>query len=430
MRLRLFWKIWLGFWATFLLLSYGLWLYWSVQPDPTAIDWDAPRAAGTVLIASAANALEEGGVAGLKRQIAAWPQIEQKRLSLRSGPGPCSPTGKRELAIPVSSGGTGYCLRYATPALPKDDSEAIMPPDFLVATALAGLAFSAGLAWYLTKPIYQLRKGFDRLADGDFGVRLGPAMGRRRDEIADLAGDFDRMAEGLAELVAARDRLLHDVSHELRSPLARMRLASGLLRRDPARFETSLDRIDHEADHLDQIVGELLTLARFESGAERSEEYFEVVEILNIVLSDVKFEATSQNVRIETDFRIEASEDDWLVAGSGLLARRAVENVLRNAVRFSPRGEAIQMRLTRSGGNCTIFIEDVGPGIRAAEPRGLLKPFVQDRSPESAGYGLGLAIAQRAVAACAGTLDLANRNPTGLSVSITFPLALAHGRSE
>jgi len=149
-----------------------------------------------------------------------------------------------------------------------------------------------------------------------------------------LAGDF----EGLAELVAARDRLLHDVSHELRSPLARMRLASGLL------------------------------------------------------------------------------------------ARRAVENVLRNAVRFSPRGEAIQMRLTRSGGNCTIFIEDVGPGIRAAEPRGLLKPFVQDRSPESAGYGLGLAIAQRAVAACAGTLDLANRNPTGLSVSITFPLALNPAR--
>ena len=331
--------------------------------------------------------------------------------------------------MPVSSGRASFCLRYATPDLPKDDSNVIMPPDFLIATALAGLMFSAGLAWYLTKPIHQLQQGFDRLAEGDFGVRLHPAMGRRRDEIADLAGDFDRMAERLAELVATRDRLLHDVSHELRSPLARMRLASGLLRRDPTRFETSLDRIDHEADHLDLIVGELLTLARIESGIDRDAEYFDVVDVLNLVLGDVTFEAGSQSVSIEADVPHGTSEDDWLVAGSGLLIRRAIENILRNAVRFSPAGGTVHVRMMRSSEHYRIVIEDVGPGIRAAEPRSLLKPFVRDSSIENPGYGLGLAIAERAIGACAGTVDLANREPTGLRVTITLPVALTQVRS-
>ncbi|MCF8482945.1 MAG: HAMP domain-containing protein [Caulobacter sp.] len=423
MRGRLFWKIWLGFWGTFLLLSYGLWLYWSLRPMPSLGEWDAPYEVGRVLIASAATALERGGPSALERQIADWPEAERARLTVRLGVSDCAPGQDRELAVSVHAGGEGHCLRYAPPPPPEDESFLAMPPDDLVATALAGLAFSAALAWYLTRPIHQLRAGFNQLAEGRFAVRLGGSMGRRRDEIADLAGDFDRMAERLAELVAARDRLLHDVSHELRSPLARMRLAIGLLRRDPGRFDASLERIDREADHIDAIVGELLTLARLESGIDKDGEYFDLVEVLALVLEDVTFEAETQTVRVETSLPRAVPDQDWLVAGSGLLIRRAVENILRNALRFSPKGQVIHLRLARDGQDCLITVEDNGPGIGAATPSSLLQPFARDRSGASQGHGLGLAIAERAIAACGGTLELTNRTPTGLLVTIRLPLA-------
>jgi len=427
-RPRLFWKILLGFWGTFLLLSYGLWLYWSVQPPSSYGEWDAPREVGRVLVASAATALEQGGPAALARQTAAWPQAERARLAVSSGARDCTPGQDRDVAVVVHRGDDSACLRYATPPLPEEDTSFLaMPPDDLVAAALAGLAFSAALAWYLTRPIHQLRRGFSQLAEGDFAVRLGASMGRRRDEIADLAGDFDRMAERLAELVAARDRLLHDVSHELRSPLARMRLAIGLLRRDPARFDASLDRIDHEADHIDEIVGELLTLARLESGVDQGDEYFDPIEVLSVVLDDVRFEAGTQNVHIETSLPKDPPDPEWLVAGSGLLIRRAIENILRNAVRFSPAGQVIQVRLAQVGRECRLTVEDNGPGIRTATPRRLLQPFARGSAGESQGYGLGLAIAERAVAACGGTLGLTNRTPTGLLVTIRLPLVAMSG---
>ncbi|MEJ2410427.1 MAG: HAMP domain-containing sensor histidine kinase, partial [Novosphingobium sp.] len=273
------------------------------------------------------------------------------------------------------------------------------------ATALAGFAFSARLAWYLTSPIQQLQRGFGRLAERDFDVRLRSAVERRRAEIADLAGDFDWMAERLAERVATRDRLLHDVPHESRSPLACMRLASGLLRRGPMRFETSLDRIDYEADHLDLIVGKLLTPARLESGIHQGYGYFDEVEVLNLSLADVTFEAGSQSVLIEVGLPDQTFEKDWLVAGSGMLISRAIENILRNVVRFSPAGE-------------TITVEDAGPGIRAVKPRSLLK-FVCPRWRSRKRWPcLGFLLA-----ACGGTLDLANRVLRGLKVTISLPVA-------
>lgn len=426
MRGRLFWKIWLGFWGTSLLLSYGLWLYWSLQPTPSYQEWDAPFAVGHVLTASATTALQRGGAAALARQTADWPPEERERLTVLAGPSDCSPANNRQIAFDVDADGIRYCLRYATPPLPEEATDFLaMPPDDLIAAALAGLMFSAALAWYLTNPIRQLRRGFSQLANGDFSARLGGCMGRRRDEIADLAGDFDRMAERLAELVAARDRLLHDVSHELRSPLARMRLAIGLLHRDPdpARFDTSLQRIDCEADNIDNIVGELLTLARLESGVDQDREYFDLVDVLDLVLDDVKFEAETQNVKIEANLPKEPAEQDWLIVGSGLLIRRAAENILRNALRFSSSNQTIHVTLSKSDTDCLLTVEDDGPGIRMTEPRRLLQPFVQDSSCGGDGYGLGLAIARRAIAACGGGLDLTNRVPTGLRVTIRLPLA-------
>ena len=428
MKGRLFWKIWLGFWATSLLLSYGLWLYWSVAPAADFQEWDTPLAVGRVLTASATTALEHGGAAALARQMADWPQEERARLTLQSEALNCSPSNNRQIAIMVETASNRYCLRYATPPLPEEATNFLaMPPDDLVAAALAGLVFSAALAWYLAYPIHQLRQGFSRLADGDFTVRLNDAMGRRRDEIPDLANDFDRMAGRLAELVEARDRLLHDVSHELRSPLARMRLAIGLLRRDPARFEISVQRIDCEADHIDKIVGELLTLARLESGVDHEGEYFDLLDVLELVLDDVMFEAEAQNVKIDADLPREPAEHDWLIAGSGLLIRRATENILRNALRFSSPNQAIRVTLTAQGEGCLLTVEDDGPGVRTSEPNSLLQPFVRDTPYDNSGYGLGLAIARRAVVACGGDLHLSNRTPTGLCVKISLPLANLNG---
>lgn len=425
MKGRLFWKIWLGFWGTSLLLSYGLWLYWSVLPAMSVEEWDAPLAVGRVLTASATTALEHGGPAALARQMADWPREERERLTLQSEAPECAPSNDRQIAVMVPTESNRYCLRYATPPLPERVEVTdflVMPPDELIAPALAGLVFSAALAWYLAYPIHQLRLGFSRLADGDFAVRLNDAMGRRRDEIADLTKDFDRMAGRLAELVEARDRLLHDVSHELRSPLARMRLAIGLLRRDPARLETSVQRIDTEADHIDKIVGELLTLARLESGVDDAGDYFDLLDVLELVLDDVQFEAEAHNVKIDANLPKEPSEQDWLIAGSGLLIRRATENILRNALRFSSPHQVIRVSLATQGNGCVLTVEDDGPGIRTTEPSSLLQPFVRDTSYDKSGYGLGLAIARRAIVACGGTLDLTNRAPTGLRVTINLPL--------
>lgn len=424
MKRRLFWKIWLGFWAAYLLLTTGLWSYWSLQPVPFQPDWDPPHAAGTALMDTAAAALERGGLPGLERQIANWPASHRERLTVA----PIGTDACASMADPraIARAGQGYCLRYAPPPLTDADEDwvsTVAPPDYLVAIALAGLVFSAALAAYLTFPIHRLQAGFGRLAQGDLAVRLGPTMGRRKDEVADLARDFDAMAERLQELVGARDRLLHDVSHELRSPLARMRLAADLLRRDPARLETSLDRIDREADHLDALVGELLTLARLESDAGPSEDYFDLLEVLQLVTEDAQFEAEAQGVILNVELPTDSTEDDWLIVGSGQLVHRACENILRNALRFSPQGLAVRLTLARDGADrCTVTVDDEGPGIAEGEATRLLEPFVQGANQNGAGFGLGLGIARRAIAASGGSVTLANRADGGLRVTITLPL--------
>ena len=132
---------------------------------------------------------------------------------------------------------------------------------------LGGLLFSILFAWHLTRPMNALRRSFDRVARGDLGVRLWPALRWRRDELTEVAKEFDLMVERLQQLVEGREQLLHDVSHELRSPLARLQAAIGLMRQDPSRLEASIERIERETGRVDELVGQLLTLARLEAGS-------------------------------------------------------------------------------------------------------------------------------------------------------------------
>ena len=185
----------------------------------------------------------------------------------------------------------------------------------------------------------RIRTGFDRLARGDFSVRLTPDIGRRRDEIADLARDFDTMAKRLEELVSARDRLLAGVSHELRSPLERLQLSIGLARQDPSKVETSLDRIGREAERLDEMVGEILTLSKLESGVRHAADYFDFADVVQLVTEDAKFEAAPQGVVVELRTDPADQDAEWLALGSGrLISHMAVENILRNALRLFQAG--------------------------------------------------------------------------------------------
>jgi two-component system OmpR family sensor kinase len=248
-------------------------------------------------------------------------------------------------------------------------------------------------------------------------------MAGRRDEIADLARDVDAMAARLGELVAGRERLLHDVSHELRSPLARLQLAIGLARQDPAHALDALDRVEYEAGRLDAVVRELLTLARAEAGHSVRDAYFDLAVLLGSVVADASYEAEAAGVKI--GYSPAAAPEDReppSVCGNAELVRWALENVLRNAVRFSPPGETVEVDLQfdPAAAAYLVCIADRGRGVPHAMLPSLLEPFVRGEDQRS-GFGLGLSIAKRAVAAHGGSIEAENRPGGGLRVLVTLP---------
>ena len=315
--------------------------------------------------------------------------------------------------------GHHYLLTYRVPAVMRRGGPFNVPQPILIVAAIAGLTFSIILAWYLTRPINLIRKGFDQLAQGRLDVRLQPLIGRRHDEIASLARDFDTMAARLAQLVTTRDRLLHDVSHELRSPLSRMQLAIGLTRQDPAQFESSMDRIEREMVRLDALVRELLVLARAESGLAASEEYFDPLAMLEFVVEDARFEAEGSNVMVALALPAIPEEKRPTLRGSAELFRRALENIIRNALRFAPRRSTILVKAELLGGFYLFTVRDEGPGVTHVDLETLFDPFIK---ADQAGFGLGLAIAKRAVVAHGGTIKAANREGGGFEVVISVPV--------
>lgn len=290
----------------------------------------------------------------------------------------------------------------------------------LLALGLASLGFSALLAWYLARPLRLLRGGFDALASGDLDARVAERMGRRRDEVADLGRDFDNMASRLQRLVSAQRRLLHDVSHELRSPLARLQVAIGLARQNPDNLEHSLQRIEREAGRLDVLVGELLTLSRLEAGQEEGpgDEPVNLLELLSSVVEDAGFEAAGKGCQVV----LHGQGDCW-VRGRAELLHRAVENIVRNAVKYTAPDSRVDVTLSRpEPGVCVLRVDDHGPGVPDGELDAIFTPF--HRSEQSGGvpgYGLGLAIARRAIARHGGRVHAENRAGGGLCIVIQLP---------
>lgn len=287
----------------------------------------------------------------------------------------------------------------------------------IAAGSIVSLIFAAMLAWYFARPIRSLRKAFDEVAKGYLDTRLGDVLGGRKDELADLGHDFDHMATRLQGLMDTQRRLLHDVSHELRSPLARLQAAADLLQQQPERAAELIPRLERDTGRIDTLVGELLTLSRLDSCmAPQMEEQIDLHELIEHIVSDASFEAEAKECSVQASLPEEIS-----VKGNQELLFRALENVVRNAISHTPVGKRIFVTVNQSAGKCCIQIEDEGAGVLPSELANIFRPFVRGVGNEHSGFGLGLAITQRIVLAHGGEVKASNRPSGGLRVEITLP---------
>lgn len=308
------------------------------------------------------------------------------------------------------------------PPPPQHPDNRFHPAIPLLTALVASLVFAILLAWYFSKPIRNLRTAFDALADGDMSVRAAPTMGSRRDELADLGRDFDQMAERLQNLITAQQRLLHDVSHEMRSPLARLQVAIGLLRQQPEKKETSIARIERESDRMDKLVGELLTLSRLEVGVEpRKPELVAIQQLITDVIEDANFEAKALGCHVQA-----GRHDQVSIQAEPELLHRALENIVRNAIRHSPVGGCVTVEtlVDTQQKTLTLAVQDQGEGVPESELRAIFEPFHRGANNSGAdGHGLGLAIAQRVARNHGGSIYAINSKEGGLRVEIRLPLA-------
>lgn len=427
MKTRLFWKILLAFWLTFLAITQGVWLLFQLRSDdrPPPERFMVEQMAPT-LLSVAEGEIERSGKAGFYSFLRSLPAEQRARLQLVE-PEKQAPAYPPDLVRSISRDvvtpdGQRLHIRYGYRDRPSGTDIFNMPAELMTLGLVGGLLFAALLAWYLTRPINRLRKGFDQLAQGHLSERLGPVMGNRRDEIADLAHHFDRMAQRLEELVGARDRLLHDVSHELRSPLARLQLAIGLARQALDKTEASLQRIDQEATRLDALVGELLGLARADHYGSTGEDYFDLADVLRSVIEDALFEARAHGVAIFVSGAGMSSDQAPPVRGDAETVRRALDNVIRNALRFSEAGQQVDVDYRSEDGAHCITVADRGPGMEDINIDAMFEPFARGND-QSLGFGLGLAIAKRGIARHGGAITATNRAGGGLVVHLQIPQA-------
>ncbi len=284
---------------------------------------------------------------------------------------------------------------------------------------VGGLSF--WLARTLSSPVAPLRRATRRLSSGDLSARVGEKAARRRDEIGELARDFDSMAERIEALVGSQQRLLRDVSHELRSPLARLVVALELARsRAGEGAGTALDRIQREAGRLDELIGQLLLLERLEGGVDKGEgEGLDLTELVRGVVGDAGFEAASQSREITFN-----APGPCRLTGRMELLRSAFDNVIRNAVLHTPTGTTVGVELRPDETGVEVVVRDHGPGVADADLERIFEPFHRvDEARERAGggVGLGLAIARRAIRAHGGEISAANHPEGGLVVTVKLP---------
>jgi signal transduction histidine kinase len=448
MNRRLFWKIFLPFWVAQALLLGLLYMRlhyrlhsenpWWVQPERRLIP---------TLADLAARRFEEGGEPALRslldqsslpHRVNYWlfdgngrelsgrplpPEIPDYAQRALRREGMVRPDEAVVLVAPVATAQGNYLL--VGEFIPPPISERV-PGDMIWVLKL-GTIISAlmclVIAHYLSKPIERLRKATNEMARGNLDIRVGATIGNRRDEIADLVRDFDSMAGELRNQIVSERNLLSGVSHELRSPIARMRLALALARGSDSRErEEMLDRIEQDTIQLDSMLERILTVARLESGQYKPRfESLSLNDVLDEVIDDARFEAAA------TDATINYAEDAIVnVNGDPGLLRSAIENVVRNAIFYSGQSGKIDVRLRMEDGLAILSVRDDGKGVPEDALPLLFKPFYRaddSRGTTTGGMGLGLAIVRNAVAVHGGTVSARNASPHGLEVELRLPVS-------
>jgi two-component system sensor histidine kinase CpxA len=326
----------------------------------------------------------------------------------------------------VSPKGQRYMYVAHIPRAPYQPSLQTLGLRLLVVLVIGGI-FCFWLARYLTTPLLKLRTTTNELAEGNLGARVATKLSKRRDEVGQLGRDFNLMAERLQSMVKAQQRLLGDISHELRSPLARLGVALGLARqRSGVEASGALDRIERESDNLNEMISQLLTLTRLESGTDsRKRTDVDLAALVREVADDADFEARSLNRAVQV-----VSSDSCSIKGVEELLRSAVENVVRNAVRYTPEGTAVEVELRKQNGGsdnyAVISVTDRGNGVPEEALEKIFRPFyrtedARDRQ-SGGGTGLGLAITERAVRMHGGSVQAANVAGGGLAVEMRLNL--------
>jgi two-component system sensor histidine kinase CpxA len=284
---------------------------------------------------------------------------------------------------------------------------------------LAAAVVSLLLARYTSSPIVRLQKASRSLAAGALETRVGAPFTRRRDEVGTLARDFDAMAERIQELVTAKETLLRDVSHELRSPLARIRMALALAeRRAGEASRPDLARIEREAERLDALVGQVMTLTRLRTTDAPRREVIRLDTLVGEVIDDARFECQDCEIEYAPTREIQFRGD-----AEGL--KSAVENVIRNALTYGDRSKPIEVRLDTTASSVTIRVLDRGPGVPEDELERIFEPFYRtdkSRDHRQDGQGIGLAITSRVTELHGGKVTARNRAGGGLEIAIELPL--------
>jgi two-component system sensor histidine kinase CpxA len=455
----LFLRIFLSFWVA-QALFFALAILVTLAFRPRSSTWEALR---TSVLNEAVSAYEEGGDQKLREYLEGLEHSQHVRAYLFDEHGiEISHRGAPDWAMRVASGGPrsphdGFL--FPAPPVLRDSRASSdgkhrytvvlgLPPGPRVFIGPRGLPFtglfigvlSSGLvcyllSWYLTKPIVRLRTAARQLAAGDLTARTGAPASMRRDEVAGLMRDFDAMAERLETLLKAQSRLLNDISHELRSPLARLNVALGLARQR-AGMESAdmLDRIELEAARLNELIGRILTLARLEDGEQLVPQTpVALDELVESVTQDAEFEAQARRCHVHTS----VGEGSWQVRGNASLLHSAIENVVRNAIRYTQEGSSVEIELTSdmrgTAREAVLRVNDAGPGVPPDALEKLFQPFYRlddARGRQTGGVGLGLAITERAVRFHGGRVSAFNRVQGGLLVEIRLPLISAERIAE
>ncbi|HLV88108.1 MAG TPA: ATP-binding protein [Candidatus Sulfotelmatobacter sp.] len=453
----LFWRIFLSFWVAQALIIVAV-IVVTLVLRPRSATWEALR---TTALNDAVAAYEQGGDAQLRKYFEELEATQHVRAYLFNEEGTeLSHRTPPDWAIRIAGGGPRLPRDgFMIPAPPvqrdsRSSSDGLhrytlvmgLPPGprvffgprgmpvrwLLIAVVCSGLV-CYGLSWFMTKPIVKLRAAARQLASGDLTARTGAPGSGRRDEVAGLMRDFDAMAERLEILMKAQSRLLNDISHELRSPLARLNVALGLARQraGAGSNEEMLERIELEASRLNELIGRILTLARLEDGEQRMPQTpVPLDEVVLNVAEDAEFEAQARHCHVHTTI----PEGNWEVRGNGSLLHSAVENVVRNAIRYTQEGTSVQIEMSSegsaAGAEAVLKVSDAGPGVPPEALGKLFEPFYrldEARGRQTGGVGLGLAITERAVRFHGGRVSAHNRAQGGLQVEIRLPL-IARGQ--